>query len=151
MTLSDAAVRAPSTKRHVLVVEDNPPDALLTEMVHDEVRHCSTLDIVGTASQALHYLRREGEFEDRPRPDLIMLDIKMPGDSGLDLLAQIRSMKGFELIPIVVCSGGVSPADARKAYELGANGVIHKPNDLKEFFRVIGTCYEFWCTAAVLP
>jgi len=138
-------------KRHVLIIEDNAPDALLAELVHDEVRHCSTLDIVNTGAAALRYLRREGEFADRERPDLILLDLKMPGESGFDLLTAIRRIEGFELIPIVVCSGSIYPPDARKAYELGANAVIHKPADLKEFFRVLGACYEFWCTASVLP
>lgn len=133
------------------MIEDNPPDALLTELVHDEVRHCSTLDVVTNGTDALRYLRQEGEFENRQRPDLLMLDLKMPGESGFDLLITIRRLKGFELIPIVVFSGSYYPADARKAYELGANAVIHKPAELAEFFRVIGACYEFWCTASVLP
>ncbi len=123
----------------------------MTEMVHDEVQHCSTLDIVMDGDAALRYLKNEGEYADRPRPDLIMLDFKMPGESGFEVLRRIRQTPGFELVPVVLCSGLVSPADVRKAYELGANGVIHKPGDLKEFYRVIGVCYEFWCTAAVLP
>jgi chemotaxis family two-component system response regulator Rcp1 len=151
MTLPSLVTTPRPHRKHVLVIEDNAPDAMLTQMVHDQVRHCSTLAIVQDGNSALRYIRGEGEFAGEPRPDLIMLDLKMPGQTGFELLQKIRKVPGYEVVPVVICSGSDNPAEIRRAYELGANGVVRKPGDLKEFFRVIGTCYEFWCTAAVLP
>lgn len=124
---------------------------MLAQMVHDEVKFCSTLAAVGDGDEAIRYLRAEGKHSDRKKPDIIFLDLTLPGKSGLEVLEEMKKVPGCELIPIVVLSASDNPVDIRKAYSLGANCVVRKPSQLAEFFRLIGCSYEFWCTVAKLP
>ena len=138
-------------KRHILLIEDNEADAALTRMVHEEVKHCSWLDVVYSGAEALEYLSREGKYADRQCPDVILLDMTLPAQSGLDLVSAIRALPCCKNLPIVMVSGSENPHDVRRAYELGANCVIRKPSTWEEYFRKLETCYEFWCVVAELP
>ena len=141
----------PSSHRRVLLIEDNEADANLTRIVHDEVKHCAWLDIVYSGPDAFEYLRREGKFADRTRPDVILMDMTLPVKSGLDLIEDIRALPGCECIPIVMVSGTENPATLREAYQRGANCVIRKSSSWEEYFRKLESCYEFWCGVAELP
>jgi chemotaxis family two-component system response regulator Rcp1 len=143
-TPATTSVRAP--QRHILLIEDNRPDAMLTQMVHDEVKHCSTLHVVEDGDAALAYLC-SGER----KPDVIFLDLTLPKRSGLEVMVEIKSAGQCGLIPIVIFSASGNPSDVRKAYELGASSVIRKPANLDEFYRVVESCYEYWCSVVVLP
>ena len=140
-----------SKRRHILLVEDNEADATVTCMVHDEVQHCSWLDVVDTGAKALEYLRREGKYADRPRPDVVLMDMTLPAQSGLELVKEIRALQGCEFMPVVLISGTENPADFRQAYALGANCVIKKSSSWDEYFRKLESCYEFWCTVVEIP
>lgn len=133
-------------QRHILLIEDNQPDAMLSQMVHDEVKHCSSLHTVEDGDAAVSYLH-----EAKNRPDIIFLDLSLPRKSGLEVLTDLRSVPGCELIPVVVFSATGNPADVRKAYAQGANSVVKKPSDLSEFYRVLESCYEYWCSVVELP
>jgi CheY-like chemotaxis protein len=138
-------------RRHILLVEDNEADATMTRMVHEEVKHCAWLEIVYSGDQALEYLRREGNFADRRRPDVVLMDMTLPAQSGLELIGEIRALPECEFLPIVMISGTENPAELRKAYELGANCVIKKSSSWEEYFHKLESCYEFWCTVAEMP
>lgn len=139
------------TRKHILLIEDNEADATLTRIVHEEVKHCSWLDIVHSGDEALESLRREGKYAYRQPPDVILMDMTLPAQSGLDLIRAIRALPGFQNLPIVIISGTENPHDVRRAYELGANCVVRKPGSWEEYFRKLESCYEFWCVVAELP
>ncbi|HLH37958.1 MAG TPA: response regulator [Bryobacteraceae bacterium] len=138
-------------QRHILLIEDNEADAMITKMVHEEVKHCSWLDVVYSGAEAIRYLRGEGKYAGRQRPDIILMDMTLPAQSGLDLLKEIRSLPGCENLPVAMVSGSDNPRDIRRAYELGANCVIKKGSTWEEYFRKLETCYKFWCVVAELP
>jgi CheY-like chemotaxis protein len=138
-------------RRHILLIEDNEADAMLTRMVHEEVKHCSWLQIVYSGDEALEYLRAEGKFSDRHRPDVILMDMTLPAQSGLELIGEIRALPGCQFLPIVMISGSDNPMELRRAYELGANCVIKKSSSWEEYFRKLESCYEFWCVVVELP
>jgi len=140
-----------SPQRRILVIEDNDADAELMRVVHDQVKHCSWLDIVYHGSEALRYLRGEGEYTEKSRPDVILMDLGLPMRTGLELIADIRALPGCELIPIIIVSGSDNPVTLRQAYQLGANCLIKKSSDWDEHFRKLESCYEFWCGVAELP
>ncbi len=144
---------SPSTTgvRHILLVEDNPADATLANIVHTETGHCSKLDVVRDGMEALRYLRQEGEFAEKPRPDVILLDMTLPMKSGLEMIGQIRATPGCEVMPIVMVSGTNNPVSLQQAYELGANCVIKKPSNWNEYFDKFETVYKFWCDVVALP
>ena len=144
-----ATARAPH--RRVLLIEDNEADAHLAKIVHDQVKHCAWLDIVYSGPDAFEYLRGEGKYSDRTRPDVVLMDMTLPVKSGLDLIADIRAVPGCACIPIVMVSGTENPAALREAYERGANCVIRKSSTWEEYFRKLESCYEFWCSVAELP
>jgi two-component system, chemotaxis family, response regulator Rcp1 len=140
-----------SPQRRILLIEDNPADAKLSKIVHDEVQHCSWLDIVHDGHEAVRHLCGDGEYAGKTRPDVILLDMTLPMKSGLELIAQIRALPGCELIPIVMVSGSENPVTIKQAYELGANCVIQKSSNWDEYFRKLESCYDFWCGVVELP
>jgi|SRR6185437_8838967 len=147
---SAVATRA-TPRRRILLVEDNEADATLTRIVHEEVKHCAWLDTVDSAAEAIQYVRGEGNYSDKARPDVILLDMTLPVKSGLELISEIRAVPGCQYTPIIMISGSDNPVTLREAYELGANCVIKKSSSWKEYFHKLESCYEFWCDVAELP
>ncbi len=94
-------------------------------------------------------LRREGDFHECPRPDLIFMDLNMPRVNGRQVLNEISVDP--ELIPIVVLSTSTNNADILGAYRLGTNSYVVNPVDLNEFFRVIEAVQNYWFKFFALP
>lgn len=149
-TGEEMATPARHGRRHILLIEDNAADAMLTEMVHKEVQHCSSLEIVESGEEAIEYLRGAGKYTDRRKPEVILMDMTLSAVSGLDLIGEIRALPGCQYLPIIMFSGTESPADLRRAYRLGANCVIRKSSNWDEYFRKLACCYEFWCAVVEL-
>jgi two-component system, chemotaxis family, response regulator Rcp1 len=141
----------PALQRRILLVEDSPADAALAKIVHDEVKHCSWLDVVYDGREAIRYLRGEGPYADKSRPGLVLMDVGLPMKSGVQLIGEIRSLPGCELLPIVIVSGSENPVTIREAYQMGANCVIQKSTTWADYFKKLESCYEFWCSVAELP
>jgi two-component system response regulator len=150
-TTNSAAATSQALQRRILLVEDSPGDAALAKIVHDEVKHCSWLDVVYDGKEAIRYLRGEGPYSDKPCPGLVLMDIGLPMKSGVELIADIRALPRCELLPIVIVSGSNNPVTIREAYQMGANCVIQKSTTWAEYFKKLESCYEFWCSVAELP
>jgi chemotaxis family two-component system response regulator Rcp1 len=135
----------------LLLVEDSPPDIeLVTEaLLEGQVPY--HLHVVEDGEKAIEFLRRQGNFQKAPRPDLILLDLKMPKKHGMEVLAEIKADKHLRRIPVIVLTSSDSPADILQAYDLQASCFITKPSDLDEFNRVIGTVRDFCLTIVKLP
>jgi chemotaxis family two-component system response regulator Rcp1 len=144
----------PETQRSVeiLLVEDDPADEQLVQEALKESRIPVSLNVVEDGDEALAYLHGEGRFDGVILPDLILLDLKMPKKSGLELLAEIKSA-GPELrrIPVIVLTTSDAPADILQAYDLQASAYITKPSDLDEFDRVMDSIKDFCLTVVRLP
>lgn len=123
-----------------LVVEDNADDALLVERAFSTTG-LQRPRIVRDGPACLAALRDSGH---RGRPAVILLDLKLPGPSGLEVLRQIRASERTQFVPVVVISTSMEDTDVRSAYELGANGYLRKPVDFDEFARVIALCGAYW-------
>ena len=109
---------------HLLLVEDNPGDVrLTTEAVCSTGLHC-TLDVVGDGERALDYLRRNPPYEQASRPDLVLLDLNLPGMDGLDVAREIRRKSN---VPILMMTARVEETDQVIGLELGADDYITKP------------------------
>jgi len=109
------------------------------------------LNVVGTGRDALQFLRREGEYAEVPRPDLMLLDLKLPDIHGLEVLAAVKSDSGLRRIPVVVFSSSQDRKEVLEAYNLNANSFITKPVNLPDFIRVVRGVEEFWLTVVKLP
>ena len=135
----------------ILMVEDSLDDIeITTEALTDAKVRCN-LHAVRDGVQAMAYLRRQGEFEDAMRPDVIFLDLNMPRMDGRQVLEQIKSDPKLQKIPVVVLTTSEADEDILKAYELHANCYITKPVDMKQFIKVVRAIEDFWFTVVRLP
>jgi CheY-like chemotaxis protein len=130
--------RSDDKRANVLLVEDDAGDALLVREAldrgHDAGHRCH---LVGDGDAALRFARQSGEFADAPRPRLILLDLNLPGLSGLEVLGSLKSDDELRTIPVVVLSSSRHPADVSRSYRLHANAYIVKPVDLDDFVSMI--------------
>jgi CheY-like chemotaxis protein len=137
----------------ILVVEDNPGDVdLLREGLESEGGgRRSRIHAVPNGAAAMAFLRRDGEYEEAPRPAMILLDLNLPMRSGESVLAEIKTDPDLRRIPVVVFTSSSSEVDISRSYELGANCYVTKPVDLARFEALIAAFEAFWLTMAKLP
>jgi len=136
----------------VLIVEDEPGDERLMRLALRQGGFAVDLDTVSDGHSAQRFLRREGErFGHASRPDLILLDLKMPGQNGLDFLATIKQDERLRAIPVVVITTSSLNEDVIAAYQGGAAGYVPKSNDIHEFVAAIRKLGEYWFRLVRLP
>ncbi len=135
----------------ILLIEDNPGDVRLTEEALKEDKLQAKLHVVMDGQEAMCFLRKEGDFADTPRPDLILLDLNLPKKDGREVLAEIKTDEELKQIPVVVLTTSQAEEDILKAYELNANCYITKPVDLNQFIKVVKSIDDFWFTVVKLP
>ena len=123
----------------ILLVEDDAGSARLTELAIAESRVEAKLTVARDGVEALSILRREGRHEGAPRPDLILLDLRLPKKGGREVLAEIRSDPEFRDIPVVVLSFSVYQEDMKRCYDLEANGYITKPIEAAQFVALMNS------------
>jgi CheY-like chemotaxis protein len=139
------------TPVEILLVEDNPGDALLTQQHLKKSKVCNNLHVVEDGLSAMAFLRQEGHYADAPRPDLILLDLNIPGKDGREVLAEVKDDEDLRLIPIVVFTSSDSDEDILRCYRAHANCYITKPIDFEQFHRVIKSIEEFWFLVVKRP
>ena len=144
-------VPLPAETVTILLVEDNPADAELTQEGLKRAKVLTNLHVVEDGEQALAFLRHEAPYADAPFPDLIFLDLNLPKMDGREVLAEIKSDPRLEHIPVVVLTSSDADADVLKAYKLKASCYVKKPVMFKEFIETIKAVDEFWLTVVKLP
>jgi len=135
----------------ILLAEDNPGDVKLTRKALAEGKLANNLHVVGDGVEAMAYLRGEGEYEGRPRPDLVLLDLNMPRKDGRAVLEEIKCDEDLKRIPVVVLTSSEAEEDVAKSYELHANAYLTKPIDFDGFLEIVGSLEEFWLEVVKLP
>jgi len=135
----------------ILLAEDSPGDARLTQEAFREGRVLNNLHIVGDGEEALAFLRREGKYAHAPRPDIILLDLNMPKKDGRETLAEIKSDESLKSIPVVILTISKSEEDILRSYNDHANCYITKPIDFGKFFDVVKSIEDFWFSIVRLP
>jgi chemotaxis family two-component system response regulator Rcp1 len=130
----------------ILLVEDNEGDARLLREVLSGINKTVRLHVVTDGLEAMAFLKYQRPYLDAPRPQLILLDMRMPNLGGLEVLVQIKSDVGLRTIPIVVLTTSNSEADIVQSYQLMASCHLTKPGQLAEFERLIKSLNDFWLT-----
>jgi chemotaxis family two-component system response regulator Rcp1 len=135
----------------ILLVEDNPGDVRLTREALREGKVRNRLSVATDGAEAIAFLRRQGEFADATRPDLILLDLNLPRKDGREVLAEIKADPALKYIPVVVLTSSKAEEDVLRAYDLHANCYVTKPVDFDQFIRVVKSIEDFWFTIVQLP
>ena len=135
----------------ILLVEDNPSDVFLIEEAFKGNPLISKLHVVSDGDKAIAFLHRQGSYAIVPRPDLILLDLDLPGTSGHEVLKKIKDDDSLMQIPVVVLTSSESDDDRLACYNSHANAFITKPADLDELQRMVTVITEFWFTIVKLP
>lgn len=134
-----------------LLVEDNPGDVRLTREALKECKLRNNLSVVGDGVEALAFLRREGQYAEAPRPDVILLDLNLPRKGGREVLAEIKADPVLRRIPVVVITSSEAEQDVLASYDLHVNCYVNKPVDLDQFIKVVRSIGTFWLTIVKLP
>ena len=135
----------------ILMVEDSLDDIDITMEALKDAKVSNNLEAVRDGVQAMAYLRRQGDFHDASRPDVILLDLNLPRKDGRQVLEEIKSDPDLQKIPVVVLTTSEADEDILRAYELHANCYITKPVDMEQFIKVVRTIEDFWFTVVRLP
>lgn len=133
----------------ILLVEDNPVDVDLTLRAFASRKFSNTVHVARDGEEALAWLARWEAGE--PVPAVILLDLKMPRVSGLEVLRELKSHPQFHAIPVVVLTSSSEDVDVRTAYELGANSYIVKPVNFDKFMEVAAQIELYWCVLNKVP
>lgn len=136
---------------HILLIEDNESDVLLTLEAFREKTSVRQIDSVSDGVEAMEYLYKQGEFKKALRPDLILLDLNLPKKDGRKVLEEIKKDPDLKRIPVIVLTTSSADEDINRCYELHANCYLKKPVNLHEFYRIAELIESFWLTLVRLP
>lgn len=136
---------------HVLLVEDDPGDVLMTREAFEHHKLRNELHVVSDGVEALAFLRREGEHAGAPRPGMILLDLNLPRKDGREVLEEIKNDEALRSIPVVVLTTSQAEEDILRSYDLHANAYVAKPVDFDRFIDVIRQIDDFFVTVVKLP
>ena len=135
----------------VLLVEDDPGDILMTREAFQQHKIQNKLHVVTDGEQALQFLRQTGEYENAPRPGLVLLDLNLPRRSGHEVLAELKDDPQLRVIPVVILTTSQAEEDILRSYSLHANAYVSKPVDFERFMDVIRQIDSFFVTVVKLP
>lgn len=136
------------TPIQILLVEDNPADVRLTREVFKQAKLANALSVAEDGETALEMLRAPDKH---PRPDLILLDLNLPGIDGRELLQEIKRDPALLAIPVCILTTSRAEQDVLTAYQHHTNCYIVKPVDLNQFVRVVQQIEDFWFSIVRLP
>lgn len=138
----------------ILLVEDNNMDIVLTLDAFREAKLKNAINVARDGKEALDYLFGRDKYADRamyPLPNLILLDLKMPGIDGFEVLRQIKSTDVLKRIPVVILTSSKEEGDRALSYDIGANSYLLKPVSFDGFTEVVKKIDDYWFTLNINP
>lgn len=131
----------------ILLIEDNPMDVILTLDAFKEAKLKNTINVARSGEEALDYLFGNGKYSDReqfPMPNIVLLDLKMPGIDGFEVLRQIKQTKVLKRIPVIILTSSKEEGDLVLSYDIGANSYLLKPISFNGFVDVVKKIDDYW-------
>ena len=141
-------------RRTVLMVDDDGEDCVLVGDALREIGRTCELRFVRNGEELFDYLHHRGEYEEArsaPRPDLILLDLKMPRKDGRETLRELKSDPLWRRIPVIVLTTSTSGDDVKTCYDLGVNSYVTKPATYRRLVEILKTLTKYWFETAELP
>jgi two-component system response regulator len=143
-----------SRSRLILLVEDNPDDVELTLRAFEKSNILNEIVVARDGQEALDYLFATGSFAGRDpavMPEVVLLDLKLPGLGGLDVLKGIRADERTRRLPVVILTSSKEEHDVIRSYDLGANSFVQKPVDFGEFLHAARQLGLYWLVINAAP
>ena len=144
-------MKTKNRKLHILLVEDSASDTMLIRRSFARSKLDHTLYCVEDGEKAIAFLKRDGEYQQVTRPDLIILDLNLPRLDGREVLAKIKEDPDLKRIPVIVLTTSNAEQDIMRSYELHANCYIVKPFDVYDFLQIANFIEQFWLSTVTLP
>jgi CheY-like chemotaxis protein len=138
----------------ILLVEDNPRDEELTLVALEDSRIANEVVVARDGVEALDYLFGTGAYAGRDmsdRPQVVLLDLKLPRVDGLEVLERMRSDQRTELVPVVILTSSDEESDLLRSYQLHVNSYIRKPVDFLQFNQVVAQLGLYWLVLNKVP
>jgi CheY-like chemotaxis protein len=136
---------------HILLVEDNEGDILLTREALEDTKLDIKLSVVKDGKEALDFLNKTGRYIGADLPDLLLLDVNLPKKNGHEVLSSIKGNGAFKHIPVIMLTTSSSQKDIDLSYNNYANCYITKPVEVSDFLAVVATIENFWLSTVKLP
>ena len=139
---------------HILLVEDKRMDVELTLDAFREAMLANTVHVAPNGQVALDYVFGHGQYADRhtyPLPDLILLDLKLPGIDGFEVLRQIKETPILKRLPVIILTSSKEEGDRALSYDIGANSYLVKPILFDGFLSVVRQIEGYWLSLNVGP
>ncbi len=131
----------------ILLVEDDPNDVLLIRRAFENTKIANPIEVVEDGEKAVSYLESlssPGERKDSPLPMLVLLDLKLPRKSGLEVLAWMREQPHLRRLPVVILTSSRESSDINKAYDSGANSYLVKPGSFEDLMEMVASLNMYW-------
>ena len=144
----------PTESIPILLVEDNYNDVLLIQRAFRKAKIEPPMSIVSDGDEAISYLAKQGKYADTesfPVPLLVLLDLKLPRRSGLEVLSWIRQQPQLRGLLVIVLTSSQENSDLARAYDLGANSYLVKPIDFQDFVSLIKLIDTYWFKTNKFP
>jgi CheY-like chemotaxis protein len=139
-------------KLKILLVEDNEDHVfLIKKALSSTLKEKTEVNVVTDGEEAIHYVKRLGPFRDRSKPDLILLDLKLPKKDGFEVLEALKQDSRYKSIPVVVLTSSDREVDIIKSYALGANSYITKPISVDSLVEKVKQIPLYWARVSSLP
>jgi CheY-like chemotaxis protein len=135
----------------ILLVDDNPDDVMIAERAIKECDIRNKVYVTHNGAEAIHFLRKEGEYKEVPTSGLVILDLNMPKVDGFEVLETIKGDDKLKSIPIIVLTSSSRPEDIERAYQLGCNSFIVKPLSFEDFIEAMMEIKRYWLSLSKLP
>jgi DNA-binding response OmpR family regulator len=139
---------------HILLVEDNRMDVTLTLDAFREAKFINTVHVCTNGKDALDYIFGRGNYADRaayPKPDIVLLDLKLPGVDGFEVLKQVKSTSMVKRTPVIILTSSKEEGDRALTYDLGANSYLVKPVSFDGFLGVVKKIEGYWISLNIGP
>lgn len=139
------------TELEILLVEDNEGDVEMTKLAFRDSTPACRISVANNGEEALKFLYKREKFADAPTPQLILLDLNMPGMDGKQFLEIVKTEAELKAIPVIMLTSSQSPSDIRACYERHASCYVVKPFDADRFTDTVRQVVVFWSAVGQLP
>ncbi len=135
----------------ILMIDDDEEDFVLVKEALESKRRKVDLYWAEDGSEGMNFLFRRGAYKNAPTPDLILLDLNMPGKNGFEVLRDLKAHQGFRKIPVVILTSSRDQRNVSRGYNIGASSFMLKPLSFDEMASAMQSLCEYWFALVQLP